>query len=165
MNGVFALAYLALGAGALRGTESLGLDDPFQGPFRFSVGTFTTAHGMPGKSRRAVNATAMVVTSTSPTASAPIEAKFRLNSRTEVNIAADQRMGGRKTKKTRFGSKSGTTMPGRSVTRNPATTWRIGVGTGSRRASANNATTSAATAIAKTTGSRWGIRTKFGWVA
>ena len=42
MNGVFALAYLALGTGALRGTESLGLDDPFQRAFSFSVGTFTT---------------------------------------------------------------------------------------------------------------------------
>lgn len=42
MNGVFALAYLALGAGALAGTESLGLSDPFLRAFSFSVGVFTT---------------------------------------------------------------------------------------------------------------------------
>ena len=42
INGVFALAYLALGDGALRGTEQLGLDDPFLRAFTFSVGIFTT---------------------------------------------------------------------------------------------------------------------------
>jgi inward rectifier potassium channel len=42
MNGIFALAYLALGEGALRGTEQLGLDDPFLRAFSFSVGVFTT---------------------------------------------------------------------------------------------------------------------------
>lgn len=38
----FALAYLALGDGALRGTEQMGLDDPFLLAFTFSVGVFTT---------------------------------------------------------------------------------------------------------------------------
>ena len=42
LNGVFALAYLALGDGALRGTEVLGLNDPFLRAFSFSVGLFTT---------------------------------------------------------------------------------------------------------------------------
>ena len=42
VNGVFALAYSALGADALRGQEVLGLDDPFLRAFAFSVGIFTT---------------------------------------------------------------------------------------------------------------------------
>jgi inward rectifier potassium channel len=42
INGVFALAYLALGDSALRGTDQLGLDDPFLRAFAFSVGIFTT---------------------------------------------------------------------------------------------------------------------------
>ena len=42
LNGIFALAYLALGDGALRGTEQLGLADPFLRAFTFSVGVFTT---------------------------------------------------------------------------------------------------------------------------
>ena len=42
MNGCFALLYLALGDGALRGTEQLGMDDPFLRAFSFSVGVFTT---------------------------------------------------------------------------------------------------------------------------
>jgi inward rectifier potassium channel len=42
INGFFALAYLALGDGALRGTEDMGLQDPFLRAFTFSVGVFTT---------------------------------------------------------------------------------------------------------------------------
>ena len=42
INGCFALVYLALGKGALRGTEQLGLADPFLAAFSFSVGVFTT---------------------------------------------------------------------------------------------------------------------------
>lgn len=42
INGFFALAYLALGDGALRGTEQMGLEDPFLRAFTFSVGVFTT---------------------------------------------------------------------------------------------------------------------------
>lgn len=42
MNGIFAVSYLALGAGALRGTEELGMTDPFLAAFAFSVGIFTT---------------------------------------------------------------------------------------------------------------------------
>jgi inward rectifier potassium channel len=42
LNGFFALAYLALGTRALRGTEQLGLRDPFLSAFTFSVGVFTT---------------------------------------------------------------------------------------------------------------------------
>jgi inward rectifier potassium channel len=42
MNGCFALAYVALGDGALQGVESLQLDDPFLRAFSFSVGVFTT---------------------------------------------------------------------------------------------------------------------------
>jgi inward rectifier potassium channel len=41
-NGCFALAYLALGNGALQGAGTLGLDDPFLRAFTFSVGIFTT---------------------------------------------------------------------------------------------------------------------------
>jgi inward rectifier potassium channel len=42
LNGTFALAYLALGDGALRGADQLGVDDPFLRAFTFSVGVFTT---------------------------------------------------------------------------------------------------------------------------
>lgn len=42
MNGCFALAYLALGSNALRGVDSLGLDDPFLRALSFSVAVFTT---------------------------------------------------------------------------------------------------------------------------
>lgn len=42
INGCFALAYSALGGGAIRGQELLGLDDPFLRSFAFSVGIFTT---------------------------------------------------------------------------------------------------------------------------
>lgn len=42
MNGCFALAYLALGNNAIRGTEGLGIVDPFLRAFTYSVGIFTT---------------------------------------------------------------------------------------------------------------------------
>jgi inward rectifier potassium channel len=42
LNGVFTLAFLALGDGALRGGEALGVSDPFLRAFSFSVGVFTT---------------------------------------------------------------------------------------------------------------------------
>jgi inward rectifier potassium channel len=42
LNGFFTLAYLALGDGALRGGEALGIADPFLRAFSFSVGVFTT---------------------------------------------------------------------------------------------------------------------------
>ena len=42
VNGCFALAYAALGPGALGGAGALGLDDPFQRALAFSVGVFTT---------------------------------------------------------------------------------------------------------------------------
>ena len=42
MNGCFALTYIALGDGAIKGTDALGLDDPFLRAFTFSVGRFTT---------------------------------------------------------------------------------------------------------------------------
>jgi len=42
MNGCFALAYLAIGNGALHGSEQLGLADPFLRAFTFSIGVFTT---------------------------------------------------------------------------------------------------------------------------
>jgi inward rectifier potassium channel len=42
MNGCFALLYLALGDGALRGAEQLGIADPFLRAFTFSIGVFTT---------------------------------------------------------------------------------------------------------------------------
>jgi inward rectifier potassium channel len=42
LNGFFTLAYLALGDGALRGGDVLGLSDPFLRAFSFSVGVFTT---------------------------------------------------------------------------------------------------------------------------
>lgn len=42
INGFFAVAYSALGPGALRGTEQMGLDDPFMRAFTFSIGVFTT---------------------------------------------------------------------------------------------------------------------------
>ena len=42
VNGFFALAYAALGDGALAGTDGLGLTDPFMRAFSFSVGLFTT---------------------------------------------------------------------------------------------------------------------------
>lgn len=42
INGFFALGYVALGNGALRGSELLGLEDPFLRAFAFSVEVFTT---------------------------------------------------------------------------------------------------------------------------
>ena len=42
LNGFFAVAYRALGAGALAGTDALGISDPFLRAFTFSVGIFTT---------------------------------------------------------------------------------------------------------------------------
>jgi inward rectifier potassium channel len=42
LNGFFALAYSALGSAALRGTDQMGLSDPFLRAFTFSVGVFTT---------------------------------------------------------------------------------------------------------------------------
>jgi inward rectifier potassium channel len=42
INGIFALAYSALGHGALVGTEQMGITDPFLRAFTFSVGIFTT---------------------------------------------------------------------------------------------------------------------------
>jgi inward rectifier potassium channel len=42
VNGCFALAYLALGPGALAGGQALGLADPFQRALGYSVGVFTT---------------------------------------------------------------------------------------------------------------------------
>lgn len=43
LNGVFAVAYSALGPGAIAGTEGLGLSDPFLRALVFSVGVFTTS--------------------------------------------------------------------------------------------------------------------------
>ena len=43
LNGFFALAYLALGDGALRGGDVIGLSDPFLRALVFSVGVFTTS--------------------------------------------------------------------------------------------------------------------------
>lgn len=42
LNGFFALAYVALGDGAISGVERVGLDDPFMRAFSFSVSLFTT---------------------------------------------------------------------------------------------------------------------------
>jgi inward rectifier potassium channel len=42
VNGCFALAYVALGDGALQGTQGMELQDPFQRALTFSVGVFTT---------------------------------------------------------------------------------------------------------------------------
>jgi inward rectifier potassium channel len=47
LNGFFALAYLALGSGALRGGEASGVTDPFLRAFSFSVGVFTTTGTAP----------------------------------------------------------------------------------------------------------------------
>jgi inward rectifier potassium channel len=42
VNGVFAIAYGALGPGAIAGSDGMGLDDPFLRAFVFSMGIFTT---------------------------------------------------------------------------------------------------------------------------
>ena len=42
VNGCFALAYSSLGNGSLRGTEAMGLADPFLQAFTYSIGVFTT---------------------------------------------------------------------------------------------------------------------------
>ena len=42
LNGFFAVAYLAIGDGAIAGTDGLGLSDPFLRAYAFSVGIFTT---------------------------------------------------------------------------------------------------------------------------
>jgi len=59
LNGIFALGYRSLGPGALTGTESLGIDDPFMRAFAYSVGIFTTT-GTDGV--HAVGATAHALT-------------------------------------------------------------------------------------------------------
>src|SRR5437763_7422346 len=117
-----------------------------------------TAHGMAGNSTRATMATATVVASTSPIASNPIGRRYVLKSRSDVKNAAAQITGGRKTKNTRSGSSAGVATPGTSPTRNPAATWRIGGGTGRRRAIAVTATTTAANATARTIGGNCGIQ-------
>ncbi|WP_353266771.1 transporter [Gemmatimonas sp.] len=61
LNGIFALGYRSLGAGALLGTDSLGIDDPFMQAFAYSVGIFTTT-GTDGV--HAVGATAHALTIT-----------------------------------------------------------------------------------------------------
>jgi inward rectifier potassium channel len=47
LNGFFAVAYLALGDGALAGSSALGLGDPFLRALVFSVGIFTTTGAGP----------------------------------------------------------------------------------------------------------------------
>jgi len=47
LNGFFALAYLALGDGALRGGDALEIADPFLRALVFSVGIFTTTGTAP----------------------------------------------------------------------------------------------------------------------
>ncbi len=47
LNGCFALAYLGLGPGAIRGGEAMGLSDPFLRALVFSVGVFTTTGPAP----------------------------------------------------------------------------------------------------------------------
>jgi inward rectifier potassium channel len=42
INGCFALAYISLGEGALRGTDAMGIADPFLQAFTYSIGVFTT---------------------------------------------------------------------------------------------------------------------------
>lgn len=42
LNGIFAVAYVALGDDAIAGAEKLGLNDPFLRAFSFSVSVFTT---------------------------------------------------------------------------------------------------------------------------
>src|SRR4051812_2591668 len=42
INGVFALAYSALGDAALLGSDQMGITDPFLRAFTFSIGVFTT---------------------------------------------------------------------------------------------------------------------------
>jgi inward rectifier potassium channel len=42
INGCFALAYIALGGGALQGGQEIGLADPFLRALSFSIGVFTT---------------------------------------------------------------------------------------------------------------------------
>jgi inward rectifier potassium channel len=47
LNGFFTLAYLALGTGAIRGGDAVGIADPFLRAFDFSVGIFTTRDTTP----------------------------------------------------------------------------------------------------------------------
>ncbi|MEO7962869.1 MAG: transporter [Gemmatimonadaceae bacterium] len=47
LNGVFALAYQSLGAGALAGGDGVGINDPFLRALSFSVGVFTTTGTTP----------------------------------------------------------------------------------------------------------------------
>jgi inward rectifier potassium channel len=42
LNGCFALAFISLGDGALRGVEAMGMTDPFLQAFTYSIGIFTT---------------------------------------------------------------------------------------------------------------------------
>ena len=109
---------------------------------------------MSGKSARAAMATATDVTSTSPIASSPIGRRFALKSRSDVKNAAAQRWAAGRRRRRGPGRARGIAMPGTSPTRKPAATWRIGGGTGRRRAIAVTATTTAANAIARTIGGK-----------
>ena len=64
-----------------------------------------TGQLMPGTTRRATAATATVVATTSPTARSRMGRRLAVNSRREVKYAAAQSTGGRKTRKTRSGSR------------------------------------------------------------
>ena len=97
-----------------------------------------TAHGIPGIRVCAATATAIAVTSTSPIARSEIGPMLRRNSRGDVNIAADQRIGGRNTKKTRSGSRSGIFIAVVRPIARPASSCSTGVGIGNYAAAYPN---------------------------
>ena len=88
--------------------------------------TNATGQLMPGTTAWATQATAVVVTTTRPTASSAIGRRLAAKSRHDVNHAAANRIGGRNSSSTSSGSMSTCGRPGTSASASPPSTSRIG---------------------------------------
>jgi hypothetical protein len=84
------------------------------------------AHGSPATSAWATTATAVMVTSTSPTASSVIGRALAHRSRGEEKNAAWYSSGGKNSTKTRSGGSSADGIPGTNPSTKPPRTSRIG---------------------------------------
>ena len=84
------------------------------------------AHPMSGTKAWTTTATATMVASTRPTASSEIGRMLCQSSRGEVKKAAENRIGGRMTRKTISGASSMRGMPGTRPINTPPTVIRIG---------------------------------------
>src|SRR5205807_656138 len=99
----------------------------------------------------ATTATPQVVNATSPQASDVIGRRLARNSRQGVETASQYKKGGRKRKKTRWGSSLISGSPGTKPSTSPPTTSRTGYGTASRSASGTSTATAASKSRTRTT--------------